>query len=61
MLFEDFYRRVENEEIEALKLLSNEMLCAAMRDRLKFAETENKFLEDEEINVTFSRKLTAER
>ena len=44
-----FQSRAENGEIEALQLLLNEKLRAAMEDELKLEEVENKLLNDKKF------------
>lgn len=52
-----FQSRAENEEIEALQLLLNEKLRAAMEDELRLEEVENKLLNDKRFIAALAEEV----
>ena len=52
-----FQSRAESEEIEALQLLLNEKLRAAMKDELQLEEVENKLLNDKKFIAALAEEV----
>jgi len=52
-----FQKRAETGEIEALQLLLNEKLRAAMEDELKLEEVENKLLRDKKFIAALAEEV----
>jgi uncharacterized protein (DUF4415 family) len=52
-----FQSRAETQEIEALQLLLNEKLRAAMEDELKLEEVENKLLNDKNFIAALAEEV----
>lgn len=52
-----FQNRAESEEIEALQLLLNEKLRAAMEDELRLEEVENKLLRDKKFIAALAEEV----
>ena len=52
-----FQSQTENEEIEALQLLLNEKLRAAMKDELRLEEVEKKLLKDKKFIAALAEEV----